>query len=541
MAEPKRAGTWSNLVRALSSWRTASISMLAFASGMPLGMVWIAIPDWLKSQGVDIKTVGLITLAQAPWTFKFLWAPLMDRWAPRWLGRRRGWIALAQLALIATTASLALAGGGPDVAWVVGALALALAFAAATQDIAYDAYAVDVLRPEEQGPAVGARTAIYRAAMFVAGGLTITLAAQWSWAAVCLVQAALYLPLLLVTLRAPEPEVAPVPPRTLGEAVWEPLLGFLGRPRALEILAFVLLYKFADQLGGALLRPFLVDLGYDATIRGVALATVSMFATLAGTFCGGLLTPVLGLGRALWIFGLLQIFSNLGYIVLADAGLAPGLLYAALGFEAATQGLGTGAFGVLLLRLTQKRFSATQFALFSSMFGIPRVLAGPISGLLVDAIGWKWFFWSTMAMGIPGLLLLARFVPWRERDPQFAVEEPAAGAVAVAVPVPAPGWAAMPSRARLIGRGALVAVVGILVAGGLSALLAAVKAMRASPDRVFDLAPQIERLLAPATLVDWLEPLGIVVLGVFCGLASAALTVARARAQATPGATAPAK
>ena len=192
----RRLGTWASLLKAAKSRRTLFVSLLSFSSGMPLGLVWFAIPDWMRDIGVDIRVVGLITLAQAPWTFKFFWSPLMDRYVPPFLGRRRGWTVIAQVALFVLTLMLAGVGDHPDSLWVVGALALAIAFASATQDIAIDAYAVDVLRPDEQGVAVGARIAVYRAAMFVAGGLSITLAAAYSWSLVNIGLALAYLPML---------------------------------------------------------------------------------------------------------------------------------------------------------------------------------------------------------------------------------------------------------------------------------------------------------------------------------------------------------
>ena len=183
-------------------------------------------------------------------------------------------------------------------------------------------------------------------------------------------------------------------------------------------------YKLADNLAGALLRPFLIDLGYSEFDRGVALATVGLIATLTGTFLGGLLTAVLGLGHALWLGGFLQIFSNLGYVLLAGSGVDRMLLIAAMACENLIQGLGTGAFSVLLLRLTEKRFSATQYALFSSLFGLPRLWAGPVSGFLVPAMGWQTFFWLTMVAGVPGLLFLQRFAPLGVREPSFDTETP---------------------------------------------------------------------------------------------------------------------
>src|SRR5262245_37669677 len=421
---PERAGALTSVGRALGSWRTAAVTLLSFSSGLPLGLVSIAIPDWMRSIGLDIRLVGLITLAQAPWAFKMLWSPLMDRYTPPWLGRRRGWAAIAQVALFLLTLALAGVGHHPDTPWVVAAFAFAIAFASASQDIAIDAYAVEVLRPEEQGVAVGARIALYRAALFVSGGLSITLAARWSWPAVNVALACLYLVALVLTWQAPEPETVQPAPTSLRRAVWEPFLGFLTRHRALEILAFVVFYKLADQLASALTRPFLNDMGYDAFDRGAALATVGLAATLLGTFVGGLCTTVVGLGNALWLFGFLQIFSNLGYVLLASSGVNRPLMYGATGFENLTSGMGTGAFSVLLLRMTQKRFSATQYALFSSLFGLPRLIAGPVSGLLVDALGWRTFYLLTLVAGVPGMVLLARFVPLGVREPEFTVEPP---------------------------------------------------------------------------------------------------------------------
>ena len=512
-AAARRPGTFRSLWLAMRSWRTASVSLLSFSSGLPLGLVWIAIPDWLRSIGVDIKVVGLITLAQAPWTFKFLWSPIMDRFVPPFMGRRRGWAFLAQIGLFAGTLALAGVGSHPDTPWVVGALALAVAFASATQDIAIDAYAVDVLRADEQGIAVGARIAVYRAAMFIAGGLAISLASRWGWPAVNALLAALYLPMMVITWFAPEPEERVVPPTTMKEAVWYPFLGFLARHRALEILAFVVFYKLADNLGQALLRPFLVDMGYSADDRGVALATIGLVATLAGTFIGGIATTLMGLGRSLWAFGFLQIFSNVGYILVAQSEVNRPLMFGALGFETFTQGLGTGAFSVLLLRMTQKRFSATQYALFSSLFGIPRLLTGPIAGFMVDAAGWTTFFWVTIVAGIPGLALLSRFVPIGVREPQFTVAAPH-----TREPV---------GRRGLALRGLVAAAVALLIGAGIVALMAAMKTYRDTPEAGFDLAEPLLALVRPGELGEWLSLVGLLAFAGIAGLMTAAVVAAR--------------
>jgi PAT family beta-lactamase induction signal transducer AmpG len=495
------------------SWRTASVSLLSFSSGLPLGLVWIAIPDWLRSIGVDIKVIGLITLAQAPWTFKFLWSPWMDRYVPPFLGRRRGWAFLAQIGLFAGTLALAGVGSHPETPWVVGALALAIAFASATQDIAIDAYTVDVLRPDEQGIAGAARIAIYRSAMYFAGGIAISLAARWGWPVVNVILALLYLPMMAITWRAPEPEEKVVAPTTLKEAVWYPFLGFLSRHRALEILAFVVCYKLADNLAQSLLRPFLVDMGYSADDRGFAVTTIGLFAMIGGALLGGIATTLMGLGRALWVFGGLQIFSNIGYILVAQSEVNRPLMFGAMGFETFTQGLGTGAFSVLLLRMTQKRFSATQYALFSSLFGIPRVLAGPIAGFAVDATGWVPFFWFSIFAGIPGLVLLARFVPLGVREPEFAVAPPRTGA-----PI---------GRRGLTARGIAGAAVGMLLGAGTVALLAALKAHKDSPGSGVDLVAPLAGLLRPGDLGGWLTLVGLLAFAGIAGLMTAAVIAAR--------------
>jgi len=512
-APPRKPGALAAIAAAMKSPRTAAVSLLAFSSGLPLGLVWIAIPDWLRSSGVDLKIVGLITLVQAPWTFKVLWAPLMDRWSLPWLGRRRGWAALMQVALFALTLALAGVGHRPETPWVVMALAFAIAVASASQDIAIDAYSVDVLRPEEQGVAVGASRSIYRVAMNLAGALAITLAGIYSWPAVNVGLALLYLPMLVVTWKAPEPEEHPRAPKTLREAVWLPFLGFLGRHRAIEILAFVILYKISDNLAVALLRPFLIDKGYTDVERGVILGTVSAIATIVGTLLGGILTTAMGLGHALWIFGFLQIFSNVGYILVDRAPHTPMLMYAAAIFDQGTSGMGTGAFSVLLLRMTQKRFSATQYALFSSLFGIPRIVSGPIAGVTVSAVGWETFYWITLFAGIPGMLMLQRFSPLGVRDPVFTVE--------------APKHRAPLTTRALVRRGVGGGVVALVFGALCLATLAAFKTMRATPGTGFELAGPLTALVVPQGIGGWLEAGGLLVFAGFVGLSTAAVFAAR--------------
>jgi len=510
-AEDKGQGVGTGLRSMVGSWRLLSVVLMSFVSGLPLGLVWLAIPAWMAREGVDIKVIGLFTLAQAPWSFKLLWSPWMDRYTPPLFGRKRGWILIGQVALFGLTLWLAGVSDRPDAVWVIGALTLAIAFASATQDIAIDAYAVEVLRRDEQGIASGSRTAFYRAAMLVAGGASITLAASSSWAFVNLMLALLYLPFMIVTALAPEPDVLPPPPRSLREAVWGPFVGFLGQHRSLEILAFVVLYKLSDNLTQSLTGPFLVQTGFGDLDVGIARTTIGQAAAIFGVLVGGVLTDRIGLGRALWIFGFLQLVSNLGYAVVAEVGVNRPVMYAAQAFEHVSSGLGSGAFGVLLLRLTQKRFSATQYALLSSLFTLPRVLAGPVTGVLADAMGWRDFFVLTVVFGVPGLLMLGRFVPWGARDVEFDV--------------PAPSWGGPLSRAGLAWRVALGAGASLLVGLSGLALVAGLSGVRAG--RGFTAGPALASAFSPSSVGEWTTTAGLLVLAVLGGLATAATLVAR--------------
>jgi len=529
--KPERVGTLASLSAAISSRRIGAVTLQSFASGLPLGLVWIALPAWLTYRGVDIKTVGLFSLAQAPWTFKFLWAPLMDRYSPGFLGRKRSWMIVSQVFLIAGIGALALEGASPKVG-LVAAAALFIAFWSASQDIAIDGYAVEVLERSEQGLAVGARVALYRAATLVSGAVAITFGERIGWSAVFAVLALLFVPLAAVVVWSPEPAGASAAPRTLREAVFEPLVDIFRRSRALQIIGFLLLYKFGENLATALTRPFLIQKCFAPEDVGLATASIGLLAIIGGTFFGGWMTERIGLGRALWIFGAIQAVGFLGYIAVdratpgipcaagaaASAALAQPLsnrmlMYGAVGIENACQGMATGAFGVLLLRITQKQFSATQYALFSSIFALGRTLAGPPAGFLVDAIGWTPFFLVSTVASIPGLVLLQRFVPLGFREPIFEEEKPVA-----LRPV---------TRVRLALSSLGAALGGAAAAAFSSALLAALKAARGRPGASLDLTGALGRLLAPSTPSDWVRIAGLAVIGLLCGGAAAAFLAAR--------------
>ncbi len=523
----ERLTTLQSLALVFRSRRTAAVALQMFFSGMPLGLVWIAIPAWLARLGVDLRAIGLITLTQAPWTFKFLWAPLMDRYSPPFLGRKRGWMVIGQAALLALLlimAGVAIQPDTPEAAggvsldwvWVVGALTLAVALASTVQDIAIDAYAVEILRKEEHGIAVGARTALYRVGMYLAGAVAISLAAETSWALTLSGLGLLYLVGIAFSVWSPDVEMAPPAPRSLRDAVWDPLVSLLGRSHALEIIAFLFLYKFGDNVAQALLRPFLVQMNYSDFDVGIATGTIGLFGMIGGTFIGGLITTRIGLGHSLWIFGVLQAVSNVGYIWIASIEPSRPVMYAAMGFETLTQGTGTGAFFVLLLRLTDKRFSATQYALLSSIFALGRVVTGPMAGFLVDAMGWRIFFVLTIIGSVPGLAFLHRFVPLGSREPVIAPE--------------APSEKAPLGNGALASRGAAGFAGGLVVAALVSASLSAVKAWRAAPEAGFPIVSMLQALARPGSLADWITTAGVALFAVVTGLATAALLYARRRA-----------
>jgi PAT family beta-lactamase induction signal transducer AmpG len=531
MADGKRVGTLASLRAAATSRRIGAVTLQSFSSGLPLGLVWIALPAFLTYRGFDIRTVGLFSLAQAPWTFKFLWSPLMDRWAPRFgaLGARRSWILVCQAYLLCAILALAALGETGSVG-IVALVAFLIAFGSASQDIVIDAYAVEVLERKEQGIAVGARTALARSAVLLSGAVTITFGQRLGWPPVFTTLALLFVPLALVVLWSPEPAARPVAPRTLREAVVGPLVDLFRRAGIVPILGFLVLYKFGENLATALVRPYLIQKCFVPEDVGLATATIGLTCMITGTFIGGASTERFGLTRCLWVFGAMQDVGFLGLI--AVDRLTPGspcaggalgtlvqpmshrlVMYLAIAVENLCQGMATGAFGVLLLRMTQKQFSATQYALFSSIFALGRTITGPIAGFSADALGWTPFFLMSTVASIPGLLLLQQFAPLGGREPELDTL-----VRTEARPV---------TRGRLIASSVASGLVGFAVAAGFSALLAALKAARLDPAAGVNYAAALARLLAPASAPDWVRVGGLAVIGVAVAGGAAAFLAAR--------------
>lgn len=390
------------------SRRVAAVLVLGFSSGLPLALSGGTLQAWMAVTGVDVRTIGLLSVVGLPYTVKFLWAPLMDRFVPPWLGRRRGWILLAQLALIPP---LLLMGtlSPPDTPKALALLALVVALASASQDIVFDAYRADVLREPERG--VGAAVSVlgYRIAMLVSGALALILSDRIGWDRTYWLMAALLGVGMLGTLTGPEPERPAPAPVSLRAAVWGPLTELLSKPGAVALLLLIVLYKLGDAFAGTLTTTFLIQgLGFTATDVGAVNKGMGLVASILGALAGGTMMVRLGLYRALMRFGVLQAVTNLAFMLLALSGKSYPLMVLAVGAENLAGGMGTAAFVALLMALCDGRFTATQYALLSALASLGRVFVGPPSGFLVIAVGWAWFFFVTFLTALPGLLLLRR-------------------------------------------------------------------------------------------------------------------------------------
>lgn len=379
--------------------------MMGFSSGLPIALVHGSLQAWYKSAGVDIVTIGFLALVGQPYSYKFIWAPLMDRFIPPLLGRRRGWIAVTQVGLIITL--LVMTHFDPQTSPVLlGGVGLILAFLSASQDIAIDAYRTDILTAEERGLGAAIFVSGYRLALLVSGGLALFLAYYIGWVLTYQLMALLMLANLVVTFIAPNQEDEPAPPKHLMQACVESFREFLSRPFAWQFLALIVLYKLGDAFSATLSSAFLLDLGFNLKDVGVINKTMGLVATVVGGLLGGTLLASLGLFRSLLIFGVLQCVSNLLYMILATAGPVYWLASFVFFVEHFCGGMGTTAFFALLMTLCNHQYTATQFALLSSLSAIGRVYVGPVAGVLVSSFGWAIFYFSTALFALPGLLLL---------------------------------------------------------------------------------------------------------------------------------------
>ncbi|WP_221064509.1 AmpG family muropeptide MFS transporter [Methylomagnum ishizawai] len=414
---------------ALFNRRILICVLTGFSSGLPLFILISLLSAWLREGGVDLKAIGLLALVQFPYIWKFLWAPLCDRYGLG-LGRRRTWMLATQLALLAAVPMFGWLSPRQDMIAITG-LAVVVALFSATQDIAIDAFRREILRDEEQGLGNVVHVNAYKVAGLVPGSLSLILADHVSWEWVYSITALFMLPGIFLSLMVREPESSRRAPATLRAALVEPFHEFIGRKGwagALTLLAFIFFYKLGDSMATALATPFYLDLGFSKTEIGMIAKHAGLWPNVAGGLLGGVWMVSLGTHRALWVFGALQAVVILGFAWLATAGHDPVGLAAVIGAEAFGVGLGTAAFVAYIAAATHPAYTATQFALFTSLAATPRTLANAFTGFLVeggdiklggtrlfhvDALGWERFFWLCFAAALPGMLLLFKVAPWR--------------------------------------------------------------------------------------------------------------------------------
>ena len=400
--------------------RLFAVLFLSFSSGLPLVLIGSTLQSWYTVAGVSLVAIGALTLVGQPYVYKFLWAPIMDRFGLLGMGRRRGWILLTQFLLVLGIATIALMNPQTHpllLAWV----ALAVAFASASQDVAIDAYRTDVLHVFERGIGAAVNTFGYRMAMLVAGALALIMAANIGWRATYFIMAALILFEMGITILSPRPEKKVHQPNTLVTAIINPLKQFFKRENAWLIVVFIIIYKLSDAFALALNTPFLIrGIGFTLQEIGIIYKLVGLGATVVGSLIGGWFLPRMGLYRALMIFGFFQAVSNLFYMLLALIGKSYVWAVASIFTEYFCSGLSTVAFIVFLMGLCDRRYTATQYAIFSALSAVGRVFVGPEAAIMVDSMGWALFYFGTFLFGMPALLLL-----WwlRRKKVDFSAEQ----------------------------------------------------------------------------------------------------------------------
>ncbi len=403
------------MLKVIFSGRMLVAFAMGFACGLPLLLTISVLQAWMREEGVDLGTIGLFALVGLPYTLKFLWAPILDRYTLPFMGRRRGWLLVIQIALMLAIIGLGLTNPAES-PWVVAGVAFLVTFFSASQDIVVDAYRREDLPDAELGTGSGFYVSGYRIGMLLAGSGGLILADVVSFRTVYLLMGLTMLVGVVTTLFAREPIAALGTPRTLKEAVIEPFVDYFRRPEALWILGFILLYKIGDSMASTMTTPFYLDLGFSKTEIGTVAKLFGFWATVVGGIAGGVLILRTGIYRALWFFGILQALSTAGFAVLAVIGPSLTGLAGVIAFENLSGGMGTAAYMAFMASLTNKRFTATQYALLSSLMGVPRVLASAPTGYVAESVGWEGFFIFCTLIAIPGLAILKRFSSWGEKQ-----------------------------------------------------------------------------------------------------------------------------
>ena len=414
------------MVSALFTRRMLICVFTGFSSGLPLYLLLNLLPAWLRTEGINLKVIGAFALIQFPYTWKFLWSPFLDRYVVPMCGRRRGWMLVTQLALMATIAWMGTLSPRDELSWVIYA-ATAVAFLSATQDIAIDAYRRELLSNAELGLGNAVHVNAYRIAGLVPGSLSLIMADHFAWPVVFAVTALFMIPGMAMTLLVAEPVITGTRPKTLRDAVVEPFHEFIGRAgvrSALLVLGFIFLYKLGDSMCTALATPFYLDMGFSKSDIGLIAKNAGLWPSVIGGLLGGLWMLKLGINRGLWLFGVVQVVSILGFAWLSRIGpfleigaTQRAALALVIGFEALGVGLGAAAFVAYIARATHPAYTATQFALFTSLAAVPRTFLNATTGWLVEQLGWFGFFMLCVLLALPGMLLLFKVAPWSEMNP----------------------------------------------------------------------------------------------------------------------------
>lgn len=385
-----------------------------FCSGLPLFVLVNLVQAWLSKSGLSLKALGLFSLVMFPYTWKFIWAPFMDRFAIGLLGRRRGWMLLTQIALLVSMASVGML-NPVDSPFSVASICFIIAFLSASQDIVLDAFRRELLPDVEQGLGSAVFVNAYKISGMVPGALALVLADHLPWTTVFFITSLFMIPGIICTIFVKEPVNLASAPQTIRSAIIDPFVEFISRSgykQAIIVLAFILAYKLGDSMATALATKFYLDLGFTMTQVGLVAKSTGLWASIIGGILGGVWMLKIGINKGLWVFGAAQAFAILGFYVISIIPPTTSALAVVIGLEAFTVGLGTTALVAFIARTTEPKFAATQFALFTSLAAVPRTMINAFTGFIVEQLGWSNFYLLCFALALPGMLLLVKVAPW---------------------------------------------------------------------------------------------------------------------------------
>lgn len=414
------------ITRTMLSWKMMAMFFFGFSSGFPFYIIKDVLKLWMTESGVDLATIGLFSALGLPYTLKFVWSPLMDGYVPRFLGRRRGWILIAQIGLMVSIALIGQFDPSKSLFWIVF-MALCINFFGASQDIALDAFRREYLTSDELGFGTGVWMNAWRLGMYVSIGIALLTELNISWASIHIILALMMGIGILTTLFVPEPKVDAPPPVSVKEAVIEPFVEFFKRHGAVLVLLFILLYKIGDNMAGAMTIPFILKMGFSKTEYFIIVKGIGMFGLFGGVILGGSIMIRLGIAKSLWVFGILQAISTalFAIMVMVDhtsliwVEYRQVILGCIIGFEFFSTGLGQAAYATYMAIQTNKRFTATQYALLTSLMAVPGVVAASATGFMAKYLGWDVFYFLCAIIAVPGLLLLFKIAPWNASNEEL--------------------------------------------------------------------------------------------------------------------------